>query len=170
MWKAIPDPRYGPGTPVECLLDGEFCRGIVVGNHYREPDFEPGYYAPYQIQLDDDEPGDMIFINYDSDETIRVALPAPRFEVGARVECNIDDEGTFLKGTVVRHHYRERHWESGLCAPYQVQLDEGFQGLVSENDEGLIYASEDNDKSIRAAAPDSSDEPVAAPTTSDGDA
>ena len=75
-----------------------------------------------------------------------------------------------IKGTVVRHHYRERHWESGLCAPYQVQLDEGFQGLVSENDEGLIYASEDNDKSIRAAAPESSDEPVAAPNTSDGDA
>ena len=69
----------------------------------------------------------------------------------------------------VRHHYRERRWESGLCAPYQVQLDEGFQGLVSENDEGLIYASEDNDKSIRAAAPESSDEPVAAPNTSDDD-
>ena len=66
-------PRFPPGTRVECKYDGKFLKGTVVGNHYREPHFEPGYWAPYQIQLDDDEPGDMIYINYDRDESIRAA-------------------------------------------------------------------------------------------------
>ena len=84
----------------------------------------------------------------------------------AKILC----EGTFLKGTVVNHHYREPHWESGLFAPYQVKLDKGSHGVVPENDVGLIYASEDNDSFIRAAASESNDEPVAAPNTPDGDA
>jgi hypothetical protein len=57
-----------------------------------------------------------------------------------------------------------------LFAPYQVQLDRESHGSVTENDVGLIYALEDNDSFIRAAAPESNDEPVAAPNTSDGDA
>ena len=95
-------------------------------------------------------------------------LPAPRFKVGARVECRMDDAGNFFKGTVVCHHYRECHWESGLFAPYQVKLDEGFHGIVPENDVGLIFALADDDQTIRAAASESSDEP-AAPSTSDDD-
>ena len=82
----------------------------------------------------------------------------------------MDDAGNFFKGTVVCHHYRERHWESGLFAPYQVKLDKGSHGVVPENDVGLIYASEDNDSFIRAAASESNDEPVAAPNTPGGDA
>jgi hypothetical protein len=70
----------------------------------------------------------------------------------------------------VGHHYRGPQWEPGLFAPYQVQLDRESHGSVTENDVGLIYALEDNDSFIRAAAPESNDEPVAAPNTSDGDA
>ena len=57
-----------------------------------------------------------------------------------------------------------------MFAPYQVQLDRESHGVVPENHVGLIYASEDNDSFIRAAAPESNDEPVAAPNTPDGDA
>ena len=87
------------------------------------------------------------------------ALPVPRFQVGARVECCFRG-AEFLKGTVVQHHYNGGEWDFGVFAPYQVELDNG----------GLVFALEDDDDCIRAAAPESSDEPVAAPNTSDGDA
>ena len=66
-------PRFPPGTRVECKYEGRFCKGTVVGNYYREPDFEPDYFAPYQVQLDDADGGDLIYINYDHDESIRAA-------------------------------------------------------------------------------------------------
>ena len=75
------------------------------------------------------------------DHEMRATLPAPRFKVGARVECKM--KASFLEGTVVRHHYRESDWEPGVFAPYQVKLDD-----VSI---GLIYAPRDDDRYIRAA-------------------
>ena len=79
-------------------------------------------------------------------ETLRAremlaTLPVPRFKVGARVECYV--EATFLKGTVVQHHFRESDWKPGVFAPYKVKLDD-----VSI---GLIYAPQDDDRYIRAA-------------------
>ena len=81
-----------------------------------------------------------------------------KFIHGARVECRMDDV-KYYKGTVLRHHYSEDDWERGVFAPYQVELDDG----------SLIYVIKDDGR-IRAAGTDSSDEPVAAPNTPDGDA
>ena len=66
-------PRFSPGTRVECKYEGRFCKGTVVGNYYREPDFEPDYFAPYQVQLDDADGGDLIWMPDDDDEYVRAA-------------------------------------------------------------------------------------------------
>ena len=103
-------------------------------------------------------------------------LPVPRFAVGTRVECRVRD-AKYHKGTVVALHYRservfEENYERGYFAPYQVQLDSEGRGLVSGNDEGLIYAPDDHDGIIRAVASDADDEPAtpaAGPSTSDGE-
>lgn len=75
-------------------------------------------------------------------------LPPPRFDVGARVTCCVDearqgvgeDEGLWLQGTVLRH------WATadGVVCPYVVQVDE---------DRGEIWVHEDNDSAVRAVAP-----------------
>ena len=70
---------------------------------------------------------------------------------------------------MIAHHYFEKGWELDRFAPYQVQLDVESHGVIPQNDEGLIYASEDIDSMIRAAASDSSDERVAVPTAPDGE-
>ena len=44
-----------------------------MGNYYREPDFEPDYFAPYQVQLDDADGGDLIWMPQDDDEYVRAA-------------------------------------------------------------------------------------------------
>ena len=64
----------------------------------------------------------------------------------------------YHKGTVVSNYYSEEGWERGVFAPYQIELDNGR----------LICAKKDDDRCIRAAS-ESSDEPVAAPNTSDED-
>lgn len=81
---------------------------------------------------------------------MRATLPVPRFKVGARVECKF--KAKFLEGTVVRHHYREPHWEPDVIAPYQVKLD-GQSPLK-------IFAPRDEDDCIRAAGADSDAETV----------
>ena len=81
---------------------------------------------------------------------IRATLPVPRFKVGARVECSVEEK--FLEGTVVRHHYRESDWEPDVFAPYQVKLD--------GQSPGLIYARWDEDDCIRAAGADSDAETI----------
>ena len=59
---------------------------------------------------------------------VRKTLPAPRFKVGARVECfaaeKSDKDNGFRKGTVVAHHYFEEGWELDRFAPYQIALDD----------------------------------------------
>ena len=52
-------------------------------------------------------------------------------------------EKEWTLGTVERLFYRERNFPSGMCAPYQVLLDDGTS---------LIYATHDNDHFIRASA------------------
>ena len=99
-------------------------------------------------------------------------LPVPRFAVGTRVECRVRD-AKYHKGTVVALHYRservfEENYERGYFAPYQVQLDSEGHGLVSANDEGLIYAPDDHDGIIRAVASDADDNEPAPPAAPPG--
>ena len=65
-----------------------------------------------------------------------------RFVVGSRVECRIGEDPVtgWAAGAVVQLMYREANWPEGVCAPYQVQLD----------DERLIFAPHDIDQVIRA--------------------
>lgn len=81
------------------------------------------------------------------DHVTRTVGPFPtlRFGVGDRVECNMGStsEKEWTLGTVERLFYRERNFPSGMCAPYQVLLDDGTS---------LIYATHDNDHFIRASA------------------
>jgi len=61
-----------------------------------------------------------------------------RFEVGARVLCNVGD---WALGTVVKHWYHEPGQPEENIAPYQIKLDEGM----------TIFAPIDADDCIRAA-------------------
>ena len=63
----------GDRVGVASEYEGRFCKGTVVGNHYHECSFEPDFFAPYQVQLDDDEGGDLIFMPEDDDEYVRAA-------------------------------------------------------------------------------------------------
>ena len=70
-------------------------------------------------------------------------------------------------------HYRdeqlfEEKYERGYFAPYQVQLDKKGHDVVPENDEGLIYAQDDHDGSIRALASDADDNEPATPAAVPG--
>ena len=45
--------RFGVGSHVECFLEDEGWRhGVVVATYHKEPSWEPGKWAPYQINLD----------------------------------------------------------------------------------------------------------------------
>jgi hypothetical protein len=65
-----------------------------------------------------------------------------RFEMGSRVECRIGEDPVtgWAAGEVVQLMYREDNWPPGVCAPYQIQLDDGR----------LIFAPHDIDQVIRA--------------------
>ena len=65
-------------------------------------------------------------------------LPPPRFDVGARVMCCVEeDEEMWLTGTVIRHWAQQE----GMVCPYVVQVDE---------DRGEIWVHEDSESAIRA--------------------
>ena len=65
-------------------------------------------------------------------------LPPPRFDVGARVMCCVEeDEEIWLTGTVIRHWAQQE----GMVCPYVVQVDE---------DRGEIWVHEDSESAIRA--------------------
>ena len=65
-------------------------------------------------------------------------LPPPRFDVGARVMCCVEeDEEIWLTGTVIEHWAQQE----GMVCPYVVQVDE---------DRGEIWVHEDSESAIRA--------------------
>jgi len=59
-----------------------------------------------------------------------------RFQIGDRVECNC---GKWVAGTIIKHFYVQKTFPEGMCAPYQVRLDDGK----------LIFAPADVDRVIR---------------------
>ena len=63
-----------------------------------------------------------------------------RFRVGSRVECNVG--GSWQTGTVIKHFYVQDDFAPGMCAPYQVELDDAH----------LIFAHRDSSESIRASS------------------
>jgi len=63
-----------------------------------------------------------------------------RFALGDAVECNTG-EG-WVRGTVIKHLYREQGMHPSFLAPYQVKLDEG----------SLIYVPMDTNECCRAPA------------------
>ena len=62
--------RFGVGESVMCRVtpEGQFAPGRVVQQWYREPQFPPDVFMPYQIQLAN---GMMIFAPADQDQIIR---------------------------------------------------------------------------------------------------
>ena len=64
--------RFSKETRVECCVGkNQWLTGTVVALWYSEPDFPSGFFAPYQVQLDDDR---LIFAPDDSDRCIRIVV------------------------------------------------------------------------------------------------
>lgn len=61
-----------------------------------------------------------------------------RFQVGDRVLANC---GEWKAGTIVKLFYSQKSFRDGMCAPYQIRLDER---------ERLIFAPADDDKVVKA--------------------
>ena len=68
----LPVPRFKVGARVECSVKEKFLEGTVVRHHYRESDWEPDVFAPYQVKLDGHSPG-LIYARWDEDDCIRAA-------------------------------------------------------------------------------------------------
>ena len=62
--------RFAVGARVECARGDTWAPGRVIKLHYHEASFEPGFFAPYQIELDD---GELIYAPEDDDGCIRAA-------------------------------------------------------------------------------------------------
>ena len=71
---APPAPfRFGVGDRVECNVGAdEWKPGAVVAHHYREPEWPPEEWSPYQVQLDD---GLLVYAPDDEAESIRAESP-----------------------------------------------------------------------------------------------
>ena len=66
--------RFEVGSRVECCVGKDHWEpGTVVALWYTEEGFPPGFYAPYQVELD---MGNLIFAPDDSDRCIREAVDA----------------------------------------------------------------------------------------------
>jgi len=59
--------RFEVGTRVKCMV-GSWSNGVIVKQWYREPFWETGRFAPYQVQLDS---GDLIYVPQDARALIR---------------------------------------------------------------------------------------------------
>ena len=68
----LPVPRFKVGARVECKFKAKFLEGTVVRHHYREYDWEPDVFAPYQVKLDGENPV-LIYARWDEDGCIRAA-------------------------------------------------------------------------------------------------
>ena len=65
--------RFKVGSRVECCFGTDhWASGTVIKLWYTEDSFAQGFYAPYQVELDD---GDLIFAPEDSDRCVRRAPP-----------------------------------------------------------------------------------------------
>ena len=61
--------RFKVGSRVKCCVDeGRWASGTVIELWYTEDNFAQGFYAPYQVELDE---GRLIFAPEDSDACIR---------------------------------------------------------------------------------------------------
>lgn len=65
-----------------------------------------------------------------------------RFTVGDRVECNC---GEWKVGTVVKLFYTQKSFKEGMCAPYQIQLDDP----KPDGRPRLIFAPSDKETVVR---------------------
>ena len=74
--------------------------------------------------------------------------PPLRFPVGTPVQCYVGGDD-WVRGTVVKHNYREESWEAERpAAPYQVLLDDQH---VEGTEQNAIWAPADVDEIVRSA-------------------
>lgn len=73
--------RFELGDRVECRIGEDAITGWAAGSvlqlMYRESNWPPGVFAPYQIQLDD---GRQIFAPHDIDQVIRAEQGIPELD------------------------------------------------------------------------------------------
>ena len=58
-----------------------------------------------------------------------------RFKLGDRVEANC---GEWKVGTIVKLFYTQKSFKEGMCAPYQIRLDERERLIFAPNDEERV--------------------------------
>eukprot|EP00465_Bigelowiella_longifila_P009683 CAMPEP_0185269434 /NCGR_PEP_ID=MMETSP1359-20130426/39795_1 /TAXON_ID=552665 /ORGANISM="Bigelowiella longifila, Strain CCMP242" /LENGTH=214 /DNA_ID=CAMNT_0027860585 /DNA_START=626 /DNA_END=1270 /DNA_ORIENTATION=- len=63
--------RFDIGNPVQCKVGEDWVNGIVLGHNYREIDWDPDEYSPYQVQIVDNNDRRKIYVPVDSDILIR---------------------------------------------------------------------------------------------------
>ena len=151
--------RFDVGDAVSCHIeheDDELCcwvPGIVLtkDTSITVDGWPDDVTAKYQVLLCE---GDICRVPADADSVLKPLNHRDlRFVVGDSVECcghvhlvgGVDEEDglDWLPGVVTAVKYSELHWPPNLSVPYQIRLNQGGR---------LIFASQDADVSIRAAA------------------
>ena len=156
-----PPLRFPVGTPVECFAgDDGWLRGTVCAHQYREPSWAAELpTVPYQVLLDS-MPGETgepsaIWAPADVEEIVRASF---RFELEDVADCRVAQD-EWVRCTVVGRYYREKDWEEGTCAPYQVRVDGALPGCrddsvlsLAASGDALIWIPRDAESYIRAAS------------------
>ena len=140
-----PPLRFPIGTPVECFAGDEgWLRGTVCAHQYREPSWAAEMpTVPYQVLLDSlpseagGEPRAM-WAPADVEEIVRASF---RFELMDVADCRVTQD-EWVRCTVVGRYYREKDWEEGTCAPYQVRVDGVLPGCREEKVLSLAAAGD----------------------------
>ncbi len=72
--------RFAVGDAIECIVDDpdNWMTGTIVSQLYRDEEMPPGVLAAYQIQLDEDPPGDTTYCVPDDERIIRAAPQGSR--------------------------------------------------------------------------------------------